>query len=38
MVLVPNFGSGFWVIPQQEIDDYLRQRTAMAKSVESAAK
>jgi hypothetical protein len=36
MLLAPSFASGFWVIPQIEMDDYLRQRTAT--SVEATAR
>jgi hypothetical protein len=37
VVLVPSSGSGFWVIPQKEIDDYRLQNTVAAKSAASAS-
>ncbi len=36
-VLVPKFGSGFWVILQKELDDYLQQPVAANKPTQSAA-
>jgi hypothetical protein len=35
MLLVPRFASGFWVIPQVELDEYLRRVTGTSKSAEA---
>jgi hypothetical protein len=37
LVLVPNSGSGFWVIPRKEIDEYLRPPGAKLEAMKSAA-
>src|SRR5262249_1874566 len=35
MLLVPRFASGFWVIPQIEMDEYVRRVTGTSKSAEA---
>lgn len=37
LTLVPSFGSGFWVILQKEMDDYLQQSVVAIKRTQSAS-
>jgi hypothetical protein len=37
LLLVPQSGSGFWVVPRQELDDHLHRRNGKPDGIESAA-